>query len=307
MASYIGSPNLDEHFHTAVLLFTGDVYEKLKAQIAANPANRKSPESAALLEEQWTPVLQTLGASYQTRLTLDLVGGPARRGMLAAVLASARFPNFDIVYDPTGTEQIAAGQIADRDGRRYFDTWTSFTAQSVRLNPTPQEPDLLIRSYRIEATINPDLTMSAVTRLKVEARADGVAAIPFDIAPQMQISEASVNGTPAEVLQRDALRANILRLGNELVLVAPAEPLRRGRVYEFELHHSGQVILDAGDSVYYVSARANWYPIHRTAFADYDLLFRYPRDLDLVTAGDVVEDRTEGEWRITRRRTPALA
>jgi hypothetical protein len=32
-------------------------------------------------------------------------------------------------------------------------------------------------------------------------------------------------------------------------------------------------------------------------------LFRYPRDLDLVTPGDVLEDRTEGEQRITRRRT----
>ena len=30
-----------------------------------------------------------------------------------------------------------------------------------------------------------------------------------------------------------------------------------------------------------------------------------PRELDLVSVGDVVEDRIEGEWRITRRRTPA--
>jgi hypothetical protein len=38
-------------------------------------------------------------------------------------------------------------------------------------------------------------------------------------------------------------------------------------------------------------------------FASYDLLFRYPHDLDLVTPGEVVEDRTEGDWRTTRRRT----
>jgi hypothetical protein len=306
MAVYTGSPNLDDHFHTAVLMFTGDVYEKLKQQIVANPANRKSPESALLLEEQWTPVLRTLGASYETRLTLDLVGGPARRGrMFAGVFASAHFPNFDVIYDPDSTEQIVAGQIADRGGRRYFDTWTSFVAQSERINPAPRKPDLLVRSYRIEATVSPDLTLSAVTRLKVQAQVDGMAAVGFDIAPQMEISQVSVNGTPAEVLQRDALRANILRQGNELALVAPAEPLRQGREYEFEFHHSGKVILDAGNGVYYVSARANWYPIHRMAFADYDLLFRYPRDLDLVTPGDVVEDRTEGEWRITRRRTAA--
>jgi hypothetical protein len=96
-----------------------------------------------------------------------------------------------------------------------------------------------------------------------------------------------------------------MRNGNNLFLVIPPEPLRAGREYEFEFHHSGTVIHDAGDHVFYVSARGNWYPMNRLQFADYDLLFRYPRDLDLVSAGDVVEDRTESEWRITRRRTAA--
>jgi hypothetical protein len=39
--------------------------------------------------------------------------------------------------------------------------------------------------------------------------------------------------------------------------------------------------------------------------SNFDLTFRYPRGLELVTPGDVIEDRTEGEWRITRRRPAA--
>jgi hypothetical protein len=88
-------------------------------------------------------------------------------------------------------------------------------------------------------------------------------------------------------------------------LVVPPEPLRQGVEYEFEFHHSGKVIHDAGDRVFYVSARGAWYPMFGQQFASYDLLFRYPRDLDLVTPGEVVEDRTEGDWRTTRRRTPS--
>jgi len=114
-----------------------------------------------------------------------------------------------------------------------------------------------------------------------------------------------VDGKAAGVLQRESLRLNLTRGGNNLFLVEPPEPLRAGRDYEFEFRHSGKVILDAGDRVLYVRSRGNWYPMHGTQFADYDLRFRYPQDLDLVSAGDVVEDRTEGEWRITRRRTPA--
>jgi aminopeptidase N len=37
----------------------------------------------------------------------------------------------------------------------------------------------------------------------------------------------------------------------------------------------------------------------------FDLTFRYPRDLELVTPGEVLEDRTEGEWRTTHRRPNA--
>src|ERR1017187_6154961 len=63
LAGYIDSPNLDEHFETALLLFTGDVYERITAQLAVNSSNRKSPEVVPLLEERWTRVLRNLGGS----------------------------------------------------------------------------------------------------------------------------------------------------------------------------------------------------------------------------------------------------
>src|SRR5256714_12291211 len=75
LAAYTGSPNLDEHIRGALFLFTGDVYDQLQSQLPLNPGNRKAPDMGALLDEQWTPVLRNLGASYQTRLTLDLMGG----------------------------------------------------------------------------------------------------------------------------------------------------------------------------------------------------------------------------------------
>ena len=86
-----------------------------------------------------------------------------------------------------------------------------------------------------------------------------------------------------------------MRGGNKLFLVVPPEPLRAGREYEFEFQHSGKVIHDAGDHVYYVTARGNWYPTHGVQFASTTWYSAIRADLDLVAAGDVVEDRTEGE------------
>src|SRR5579872_4691403 len=56
LASYIGTPNLDEHFQAVVFFFTGDVYHELTSQIPNNPTNRKAPEMGALMDEQWSPV-----------------------------------------------------------------------------------------------------------------------------------------------------------------------------------------------------------------------------------------------------------
>jgi hypothetical protein len=55
--------------------------------------------------------------------------------------------------------------------------------------------------------------------------------------------------------------------------------------------------------VFFVGARSTWYPRGAAEFSTYDLTFHYPKKLTLVTAGDLVEDRVEGETRTTRRRT----
>uniref|UniRef100_Q01WP0 Peptidase M1, membrane alanine aminopeptidase n=1 Tax=Solibacter usitatus (strain Ellin6076) TaxID=234267 RepID=Q01WP0_SOLUE len=304
LAAFVDAPNLDEHFRAVMLLFTGDVYEQLKAQIAANPGNRKAPEIAPLLDEKWSPVLRNLGTSYQVRLTLDLLGAPTRGGLFAALFSSAKLGNFDIVYDPDNAEQILAGQVNNRDNRLYFDTWTSFPARSSRKDPKPIVRDVELQDYRIDATIAPDLSLNAVTRVKVRVR-QPLPVVSFEIAREMAVTQARVDGAPAEVLQGESVRVNLTRGGNNLFLVVPSEPLQPGRDYEFEFHHAGNVIHDAGDHIFYVSARANWYPAAGLRFANYDLTFRFPRELDLVGSGDVIEDRTEGDTRIVRRRPSA--
>src|SRR5690242_19096283 len=40
LASYTKSPNLDEHFHTAVFFFTGDDYDAIVSQFPKSPANK---------------------------------------------------------------------------------------------------------------------------------------------------------------------------------------------------------------------------------------------------------------------------
>jgi hypothetical protein len=256
------------------------------------------------MDDTWTPTLRSLADSYQTRVELDLLGGTAGHpGLFAAMFENAKFGTFDVIYDPNNREQIVAGRVVQRENQTYFDTWTSFSTRSAVRNPTLRRGDVVLSDYRISSTLNADLSLDCVTRVKVKPQVDGAHAVLFQITPDMAVSSVTVDGQPAEVLQRESVRGNIGRGGDEVFLVFPSEPLLAGHQYEFEFKHSGKVIQDAGDHVYYVTARGDWYPTHDLQFAQYDLEFRYPTDLDLVAAGDVVEDRTDGDTRITRRRT----
>jgi hypothetical protein len=306
LATFIGSPNLDDHIRAGLMLFTGDVYEQLVAQMANNPANRKAPEMGPVMDEQWGPVLRNLGTAYQVRLTLDLMRGSARAdGLFAGMFRSTKLNNFDLVYDPENVEQILAGQLTTRQDRLYFDTWTSFPARSSRKNPAPKMHDPQVGDYRIDATVEADLTLNVTTRVKAKVNAPSAAAVPFEIAREMSVTEVKVDGVAAEVLQAESTRLNLVHGGNNLILVAPAEPLHAGREYEFEFHHSGKVIHEAGDHVFYVTSRGNWYPASGHRFSNYELTFHFPKELDLVSAGETVYDRVEGDTRVVRRKTSA--
>jgi hypothetical protein len=309
LAVHTGSPNLNEHFKDSVFVFSDETHRQLAAFIAENGANRKVPEMGILLAEKWTPVLRNISGSFESRLLLDLLtGDPSEYGFFTAVLSGKTFGNFDLWYDPRSREQMVVGQLNDRDGRAFFDVWTSFETRSFRLKRRPSlGPEMKLSNYRIEAVIHPDLRMEVITRVTATPGAAARHVLPFEISTRMKSVSASVNGEPAMALQRDSVRSNLIRnSGSELVLVAPARALTPGVDYEVELRTEGSVILDAGNQVYFVGARASWYPSRGLQFATYDLTFRYPRDLHLVTPGQVVEDRTEGDWRVTRRRTPSI-
>ncbi len=308
LASYTGSPNLSEHFGMAVLVFSDATYDELLQQIHAHPFSRKTPDMGALAADRWASVVRNIAASFQTRLALDLLSGaPPSEGFFAAALSGRKLGNFDVVFDPRSLEQIVAGQLnASKENRAYFDVWTSFEARGWRNGKRRRPRDFIVRDYRIEATLEPDLSLSAVVRLKVDSGGETRRVLAFDLAREVRVESASVDGKPAEVLQRESMRANLVRnTGDDLILVVPPEPLQPGHAYELEFREQGKVVHDAGNEVYYVGARGNWYPNRFMQFATYDITFRHPRELDLVTPGRIVEEKTEGQWRITRRRTGA--
>ena len=304
LAAFTRSPNLNEHFRSAVMVFSGDAAATLAAQVRAAPGVRKSPEMGHVLAGRWDSVVRNFLTSFEVRLVQDLLSPRlGEYGFFYAALAGRRLGNFDVVYDPRSRQQIAAGQLTARDNRTYFDNWTLFEDRSHRKGARPPAPgSVQLRNINIDATIEPGLLLRATTRATITVSQDGDQPLAFEIARRMRVTEVLLDARPVEAFQRESLRANLIRGGdNEVFLVVPPEPLVQGKEYTIEFRHEGEVIQSAGNRVYFVGARGTWYPQHGLQFADYELTFRYPQDLDLVATGEIVENRTEGGQRTTRR------
>jgi hypothetical protein len=306
LARFTGSPNLNEHFSRALLIFTGDSGQQLLENIE-NGSGHNAPEMAPLLAEQWTPVVSNILDSFAPRIAADLLTPGRADGLLLAALAGKALGNFDVIYDPAASEQVIVGQLMERNQRLAYDVWTRFAARRFRIGSAKApEPLFSLTQFRIEASLDENLRLKAVTRATLKVGSQPLRAFAFEVSRAEQVTAARMDDAPAELLISESTRSRALRADeNDVFLVATPDFLAPGSTHHIEIEHEGALITSPGNGVYSVGGRSSWYPRSGSAFADYDLVFRYPRRLTLVTPGDIVADAIDGDWRNTERRTSA--
>ena len=305
LARFTESPTLNEHFKSALLLFSDGSGERLLDEIRAK--GQKSQEMGLLLASKYSETVGNLAESFELRILLDLEN-PARaeQGLFFATIGSQRLGVFDVIHDPMAREQITVGQYVTHDKTAVFDIWTSFESQSVRSGRKKRpDPVYAIERFKIDATLETDLNLKVVTRGDLKITVPGVHVFAFEVTDRMRVDEVRLDGELAEVYKRQSERAVALRLAeNGVFLVLAPVGFDSTKQHTIEFRHEGRVVLRAGEKVFFVSSRGTWYPHMRGEFATYDLTFRHPRNLDLVSSGDLVDTKVEGEQRITHRRTP---
>ncbi len=305
LATFTNSPNLDEHFKSAAFIFTDGSGDDLLAQLQKNPDSKKSPEMGGLIAEGWNSVLSNLISSFETRVVYDVLSNQRNTGIFYLAVSGKELDNFDVLYDPTSADQILVGKLGYRNNRTYFNTWTAFQARSFRHGATQRGARFTLDNIRIEAAIQPDLTMQAVTRATLTLEQPSPrSALPFNLSPNMRVTAASVDGKPTEVFDRASLRADLIQASEDRQFLLVTDPALDPAVpHEIEIHHEGAVIRDAGNQVYYVGSRGTWYPRIGGGLSNYDLTFRYPKSLTVAATGTTVEDHLDGEWHVTHLKT----
>jgi hypothetical protein len=306
LARFTQSPNLDEHIAAAMMIFTDGTGALLRDRIEKEGLGKKVPEVGALMADQWSLVLGNIREGFELRMVDDLFSpDPKKSGFMFLGLVGRERGNFDLLYDPRAREQIVAGQMAEHSTRLRYNIWTSFMSRSVRTGAAKRiEPGFSLSHFSIDAALDANLHMKASTTIQLRVGKAAMRSFPFEIAGRMKVTSVRVDGRPAELFTGDSQRERALH-GNEdnTLLVVTPDALSPGSEHEVFFEHEGDVISSAGNGVYFVGARSTWYPRNAPEFSTYDLTFRYPKKLTLVTAGDLVDDRMDGETRVTRRTT----
>ena len=306
VARFLGETILSEKFRNAMMFFTDDTPEALKAAIRKSPLNRLDSDEGARIAPRWSVILRNLVEASASRMLLDLYSGRGTEdGFFAAAIRGGVHGRFDVVVDRTLPEQVVAGQLVRSGGRSYYEVWTRFMARSYRNGKSsPYAEAARLEDYRIDTRLSADLHMSVRAAASLVISDSRARALGFDLSGNLEVEAVRIAGQEVDFLQQRLVgpRRDSGSDNAPVVVILPRS-LAEGQRYPIEFEYRGKIVSDAGSGVYYVANRQNWYPRLGFQRTRYELGFRYPGNLDLVATGSLVEDSTVEGTRSMRFRS----
>ncbi len=305
LASFIGSPNLDEHFTSALMFFGDNTAPELLAQIHQHAVVHPAADVLANLAKAGDAALQANAAQIDVRLIATLLDQHApERGFFYAMIGGRDKGAFNFAYQPDQPDPVTFGRVTakDQNTAAFFQIWSAFQPRGTP--PAPVPPNT-IGNYRIETTIAADLSLSATAQFDYTAQPDDGTVIQLLLSSHLQVQSASVDGEAAEVYQH-ATPLAVMGGGATGLLLVTAAPLLAGTHHQVRLTYQGTVVHKTSQGTYFVEDRASWYPYLNPVRSTFDLTFHCPENLRLVSTGEPVSEDVANGIRTVHRRTNVL-
>jgi len=305
LARFTKSPNLDEHFSSALLFFADSTAEDLLRQIHEHPLH-PAPELASEISARFDESLRRSANEIEVRIAQSILDHHTlENSFFYGMLASRHFGTLDFIFQPDQPDAMEFGRVAKRpggEGENYFQIWSAYRPQTARALPYH------ITDYHIDTTIRADLSLSATADFDYQADSDDGSAISLFMTPRLRVTSAAIDGQPASFLVHPSPRNEDID-GALSFLLASASELAPGSHHRVRIQYEGTVIRRTADGAYFVDDRNSWYPLVTPMLTQFDLIFRCPEKLRLVATGDPVSEEVvrlpTGAQRIIHRRTAA--
>lgn len=312
-----GFEALTDTFEDLLLLFTDDTLAEVERHAAIQTG---APDPVALdRHAEWLKrQKKDFHTNFHLRILQDLLNTPGRTdGVFLALVNGRKHPPALAAVDPDGAEAL---QISARLGGEDSLFWvaTSDAAglwylcdredEVARRQPSPEKRLADGLDYRVETEVERDADIVGQATIRFQPLVDGLRVLPVGLLPKLRIGDAAYyveaagaepTWTPVAWVQEDE------REDGDAAVVFP-EPLAQGTTVRLRLAYKGdEVLYNVGGKSFVVSARTSWYP-NLGIFSDpakFELVYRIPAGLDVVSVGRKVEERIEGKQRISVWRT----
>ncbi len=301
LAEFAHTPNLDEHFFSAILYFTDATGTELLSQIGeAEPPTKQEvdPKFRSAAER----ILRHASAEVRTRMVASILDpDQPENGFFFAGVQGREVGALDVLYDPTASEPVTVGRVsADTKGElSNFELWTNYRPRNAR---PYHRPAPVLSAYAIDAAIQPDLSLTATSSFQLAANSQSGRVISLNLSRKMRVESATVDGESVEIFQQVDELSNAFNSDAEFLLVLK-QRLDASRSHLIAIHYSGNIISQLNGSSYLVGERNLWYPHTETMLTDFDLRFHCPERFKIASTGEAVEERVDKGVRTVHRRT----
>ncbi len=301
LAANIKTPNLNDHFNSAVFFFSDNTLKECLSQIADPDSSRLEPSATEALRPSLDPILTNISPLFDLNLVQSFFDRHrVDDGFFDAAFGGRELGIFSFYYDPQSSEPVVFGH--NEPGAKQqtaFKLWTSYRPARAEPYVFPVSP---FSDYNIQSVIGRDLVLSAKVKFTYKCSEANGRVLRFKLSNRLHVSGASVDGVPAEVLQRELTPTAGELNGSSAFLLVTDSPLVPGS-HSVSITYFGSVVTRTGDSTYFVEERNTWYPYSGSMSTQYDLTFEFPESLRLVSTGELVSENVAHGSRIVRHRT----
>jgi hypothetical protein len=295
---------LSEPFQSLVLLFTDATAAEIEGH--STPAATPPARAGDIYESFFKTQRKELKKNLQIRLLQDVLGDSGR-GVFLAFIDGKKYPTALAAVDPNGLdwlfgdiggESSALYVIHDREGGLWY--CSSSKADGAAGKPSSPRPLAHALKYAIDTTTRRNEKISGTTTISSLPLVENLRVLPVSLFRKLRLKEATFADGDSEVW---APAAFVQEDQDEDANAAVLFPAPRPRsVVKLRLKYEGDGVLeDDGYDNFFVGARTNWYP-NLGAFTDlasFELTYRIPKGLQVISVGKLLEERVEGDTRIS--------
>ncbi|HUP61021.1 MAG TPA: M1 family aminopeptidase [Thermoanaerobaculia bacterium] len=306
LAIYADDKSLErlvDQFDSAIFLGSALIAaaEKSGGPVAGTP----DPSALGKFEDYLKHQRRKVKSNLHIRVLQEMIDGD-REPLFLAWLNGKKYPPAFVAVDPREEEQTALIVIHDDKGGLWYSS--RYKSEIQKGLAEVKKPLVDPEHYLIDATFK-GAEIIATSTMTFTPYAD-VRVLPVNLMAKLRISEAMWSPAvdepewqPVAVIQED-------KDEDASAAVVFPSPAKADLMYLLKVTYAGkEVLTNAGDGNWSVGARLSWYPNVAIFddYATYELRFRIPQKLQVVAIGHEVENKVEGDQRVSvwKTETPA--